>query len=225
MKKTLAIFFLLLLCISITGCDKASEIVYKNKAELVFCFDSNVSEEVASKLSKDKKELSESMKNSGIVFFGIDKNGEYTVSALKETTEFSKKMIDFKALSDNGLKEVAEKIAPNYSGYKKNENEVYIVQDIVSYYAEEQRPARQYITVKNSSFYVFTFVFNSENLGEKEIAEAEAVMNDIGISVENNNITLQSTVIILLILGISLLAVYIAITLIKDIKNRRKADN
>lgn len=229
MKKAIAIFCTFVLCLALTGCKKSAEIKYQNNNGLVFCTDDNVTEEVAKALSKSKKELKASMKESGVVFYGISSDNSFTVSVTRETTDFSKEVVDFSAFNEEKLSSLAEEIAPNLISYYKTANEVYIVQDTVSYTSEGEHPARQYITVKNGSFYIITFTFAGENLKTKHLSSVQSIVNDISIGTNYENISLYSAIIIVLILAVISVIVYVAVTLIKDLKKAKKdkksADN
>lgn len=226
MKKIVAIFALLVFCFLLCGCENRKEIQFKDNKGLVFCTSDNVSQEVAKVIGKDKKELSSSMEKAGVIFYGIAPDKSFTVSVIKETTEFSQKVLDFSVFNDDELKKIADEISPNYSEYHKNKGETYIVQDTISYSAVGELPARQYITVKNGNFYIFTFTFNKDTVDSIKTKE---IMNNISVNTVSKGFSSYGIIVAILILaGISLI-IYVVITLIIDIKkvsrNKKTADN
>ncbi len=222
MKKVIAIICILVLCFILAGCQNKAEIKYQNNSDLIYCTEDNVTEKVAKSLDKSKKELRESMQKNGMVFYGIAADNSYTVSIVKETTDFSEKAVDFSAFDEKGLYEISAEIAPNLITYHKTANEVYIVQDTVSFSAEGEHPARQYITVKNGSFYIITFAFANETLKDKYMLSAQNIVNDIRINTGYENFSFYSVIIVVLLLAIISVIVYVGITLLKDFKKAKE---
>ena len=229
MKKIITIFLILLLSINLVACKVDNKVGLETIDNIIYCTDENVSDDVAKALGKEKKELSASMKEAGIIFYGIALDKTFTVSVIKETTDFSKKVVDFGLFSDSQLDEIAKEISPSYSGYHKNDTNIYIVQDTVSYGTQNSLPARQYITVKEGNFYIITFTFSDTEFKDQVYSVADNIVDEIKLNSWQDNISFYSIIIIVLILAVISLIVYVVTSLIKDLikakKDKKSAEN
>ena len=175
-------------------------------------------------LGMEAEEFKKYLTDNYIRLFGVDNNSEFVFEITSEETDFSKGINDFKNIKDNDIKDFADSM--NFSSYTiETLGEVpYIVSQYPSDDSENSAVVSQYITVKQSQLYIITF--NSS----KEISEdnAQRIKNIVsGITYMENdvprNVSLWSVIgLAVLVVLIFCVALYVLVTIIKDIRRRKE---
>ncbi|MBE6729907.1 MAG: hypothetical protein E7568_06720 [Ruminococcaceae bacterium] len=220
MKKIFAVLALLLFCFTLAGCNAKSEINYKKGDELSYCTEGNVTESFAEKLGQSEEKLSELMKDSGIIFYGISKDKGYIVTVFRQKTEFSERITDLSYVSNTALHSIAMEISPDYIDIYESNEAVYIIQDTTGLNSENEHPALQYITVKKGNLYIVTFNFSKEYT-EKSYEISKSVIDNISILKEKDKFVVYSVLIGVAICMIIAFITVTVISVIKDIKKKK----
>ncbi len=174
-------------------------------------------------LGMEAEEFKKYLTDNYIRLFGVDNNNEFVFEITSEETDFSKGIKDFKNIKETDIKHFADSM--KFVSYNiETLGEVpYIVSQYPSDDSENSAVVSQYITVKQGQLYVITFTMakgisdgNAERI-RKIVSGITYIENDVP-----QNVSIWSVIgvaaLAVLVFGV---AVYILITVIKDVRKRK----
>ena len=124
-------------------------------------------------------------------------------------------------------KDFADKTVENPYSVKKTAESVFVVTDSIS---EEENGyvTRQYITVKNQSLYVVTFIVPGIAINQNKSERIDKIINALSFGESNapKQVSAVSVIVVAaLVIIIVLIAVYIAVTVIRDLRKVKNFEN
>lgn len=175
-------------------------------------------------LGMEAEEFEKYLTDNYIRLFGVDNNNEFVFEITSSETEFSKVIKDFKNIKETDIKDFADSM--KFVSYNiETLGEVpYIVGQYPSDDSENSAVVSQYITVKQGQLYVITFTMakgisdgNAERI-RKIVSGITYIENDVPQKVSLWSVIGVAVLVVLIIC----IALYILVTIIKDIRQRKE---
>ncbi len=222
MKKALLLIFVLLFSFALPfyAVAASSEINFNND-DGAFSVYSNVS------IKDSKQEIfgmptesfEEYMRNNDMLLYATDdKSIVFNVSNTE--TDFSRAVSDFSKYSDETVLEFADTLTVENDGVVSVNDIKYVV---INHDAENDADfsrLRQYVTVKNGEFYVVTlnFIYGADNIDELSSDVIQRIFINTVSGAEYSVVFV--IVLLALIILVAIVVVYLAISIIKDLRNK-----
>ena len=224
MKRIIAVFLaLIILSVPVLAVE---EYAFKFEyTEGITLYNSeNISSSDQNILGMDKAELHKYFKDNSILYLGVDNNSQFVFEITSQETDFSKGINDFKNIKENDIEDFADSM--NFFSYSIEAlgDGIYIVGEYLTDDSVNSPIVTQYVTVKQGQLYVITF--NSSKVTSKD--NLQRIKNVVsGITYIENDV--PQKVSLLSVIGVAVLAVlifcialYILVTIIKDIRRRKE---
>ncbi len=224
MKRIITVLFsILFICLALCGCDeiKSGEVRFDQFDEMVVCAPDSVSDEIEDLYGRKKEYIIEDMKNSGVLLSGARKDRKLSFNVVCQSTEFSAEVKDLTLYSQIQLNEISSSLLPDYLTYHRTDDEVYIYSDSSVVGTNHPYCTRQYVTVKNGKLYIIAFTTDDEIFDNDDETRILEVMDHLSIERELSSDILPIILVSIGLIAVIVLAVFIVISLVTDIKKNK----
>lgn len=232
MKRIIAFVFALFMLVLPVSAEQSDDSIILDYVEgLTLCTPDSIPSSDGMIFGIKEEEFKKYLTENRILLYGFDNSNAFVFELTGEKTDFTESIGDFSNIKEADIKDFADTSLSSVYSIENISGTVYVVTDNVSDSGSEYI-TRQYITVKHGRLYIMTFtvpgssvkkdvgeridrIINGLTFGGDEIPEKVSVYSVIGVAV--------------LVSAVAVLAVYILITVILDIRKRNsekvKSDN
>lgn len=225
MKRIIAVLIaLFLLALPVSAQEKIDEISLSYTEGLTVCSRENIPSADGKIFGMNESDFKKYLVENNILIYAMDQNNAFAFEISGEETAFTRGVGSFSNISEADINDFAQKALVSVYSIEKIEGYTYIVADSVSD-SKSNYVTRQYITVNNGVLYVTTFTVPGNSV-KKEVSDRMVkIIRGIKFASEKapENVSLFSVIgVAVLVVLVSGFAVYILVTVIRDIKKRKR---
>ena len=227
--KRIIVFVLVLYLFAFPVCATVTQgnITLDYAENLTVCTQSSIPSVDGKIFGMNEADFKKYLTENNILLYGFDNDNAFVFELTGEKTDFTQKVGDFGNIKESDIKDFADKTVENPYSVKKTAESVFVVTDSIS---EEENGyvTRQYITVKNQSLYVVTFIVPGIAINQNKSERIDKIINALSFGESNapKQVSAVSVIVVAaLVIIIVLIAVYIAVTVIRDLRKVKNFEN
>lgn len=227
MKRIIAFAFALILFIlPVSAQQNDNSITLTYTEGLTLCTKDSIPSTNGMIFGMEETKFKNYLTENGILLYGFDNNNAFVFELTGEKTDFTESIRDFANIGETDIKDFADRTLSSLYSIESIAGNTYIVIDS-AFSNDSSYVTRQYITVKQGTLYIVTFTVPGSSVNKEVGKRINKIVNAINFS-ENDlpkEVSLFSVIgVAALVIVIAALAVYILITVIKDLRKRKSQD-
>lgn len=224
MKRIIAfVFALLLFALPVSAQQNNEGITLGYTEGLTLCTPESIPSTDGMIFGMKEAEFKSYLTENSILLYGFDNNNSFVFELTGEKTAFTESVKDFADIKEEDVKDFADSTLNTLYSIENISGTVYIVTDS-AFSAENGYITRQYITVKNGLLYVITFTVPGASVNKDVGTRIDKIIGSLSFGEKNSPEKVSALSIIaiaVLVFVVAAFAVFVLITVIRDLRKRK----